>query len=85
MIIASAVQFYKNDILIATITGKRHCNCFEEAYNQGIRRPWKDIQGFITDKQVFLNRYEAMEYAVEHKQVERNKCEYAELYSEDLW
>ena len=52
----------------------------------GINGP--DIQGFYTDKGVFLDRYEGMKYATAEGQVlPRGIHEYNgnELFSEDLW
>lgn len=53
----------------------------------GIAGP--DIQGFLTDKGVFLDRYDAYNYAVLHGQLKRDegKMSYQgnQLFSEDLW
>lgn len=50
---------------------------------------WPDTQGFLTDKGVFLDRYDAYNYAQLHGQLKRNPDPKAyqgnELFSEDLW
>lgn len=83
MIICSAVKIEKDGREIIFM-GKRHCNCFETAWDAGLRRPWKEIaQGFITDEFEFMNRYAAKVHAVSCGQV--TYTQYSELYSEDLW
>jgi len=82
-IIAAAVKFNKDGEEFI-IMGKRHHNCFEIAYQAGLRRPWEDEQGFMTDKFDFLNRYEAFNHAVNCYQL-KSKCSISCLYSEDLW
>jgi hypothetical protein len=82
MIIASAVQFTKdNESFI--IMGKRHDNCFRTAFSCGLRRPWTEEQGFVTDKFEFLTREEAMNHARNAGQVDKNLT--GRLFSEDLW
>ena len=44
----------------------------------------RSIQGFITEKGVFLNRVEAAEYALEIKQITK-MISSKWLFSEDLW
>lgn len=85
MIIAAAIKIIKDDkecILMA----KRHCNCYEQLFVLDAKRPYKDIQGFMTNDFVFLNRTEAKKYAKKYNQIineEFNRSN--ELYSEDLW
>lgn len=83
MIISSAIKFTKDEKTFI-IMGRRHHNCFETAYAAGLRKPWTDEQGFMTDKFVFVNRYEAWEIAKVSKQIFRNWGS-GTLYSEDLW
>lgn len=46
----------------------------------------KTEQGFVTHDGTFLNRYDAMDEAIQCKQLPPcAKAECAELYSEDLW
>ena len=84
MIICSAVKFTKDDKEFI-IMGRRHHNCFETAYDAGVRRPWADVQGFVTDKFEFLDRYEAAKHAFINFQIKDEDMPTRELYSEDLW
>lgn len=50
----------------------------------GISGP--DVQGFLTESGVFLNRREALFYALEHGQIQHpSEVRSCALYSEDLW
>jgi len=84
MIIASAIKITKPDGTEMIITGKRHHNCFETIHDMGIRRPFKEEQGFVTGLGSFLDRYQACHYALLHKQIEKTEFPNV-LYSEDLW
>jgi hypothetical protein len=63
----------------------RHCcvyNNNHEIHQRIVKEKIRDIQGFITDKGVFLDRKEAGEYAFKYGQIkEPNDF----LFSEDLW
>lgn len=65
--------------------GLRHPDCFSKQFVSD-RHYFKDgvIQGFWTDKQRFIDRYEAKKLALANGQLTQD-TEYAELYSEDLW
>jgi hypothetical protein len=79
MIIQSAIK--KNGVVW---TGRRHSDIFLQVKESGLPRETlhNAVQGFITDKGKFLNRYQAARYAFKHGQI-KNKIEL--LISEDLW
>jgi hypothetical protein len=87
-IVASAIKFYSQDNEYPVIVcGKRHCDCFEWMYNHQIKYDKKTHQqGFLTDQNQFINRYEAMCVAMNNGQIpyDLNK-EGKELYSEDIF
>ena len=65
--------------------GLRHCNCFAllsaiDNVNLG-----KTTQGFLTSKNRFVGRTEALKIAVEANQVDKRYSEDGILYSEDLF
>lgn len=82
MIIASAIK-YDNKIFL----GRGH-----SAIVLQIKLRYKDCklkipplsQGFYTDKHKYLTRYEAMEHAIECKQIKKEDI-YSVFTSEDLW
>lgn len=85
-IIAAAIKFYmENDPYPSIMTAKRHCNILEKMYDLHIKYDRKTyIQGFLTDTNLFLDRYEALKLAKENGQIPKD-WKYAELFSEDLW
>lgn len=71
-----------------TFVGKRHSDAFAAAKAAGHQKPWTDWeQGFVTADQTFLDRMEAMPYAVRIGQVKPGDlCDPKHgLFSEDLW
>lgn len=88
MIIASAIKFYiREDSEYPIIwTGHRHSDIFEDMYYHGIQyvKPTA-IQGFITDDNRFLDRFEAREHAISCGQLYPEETPFDALYSEDLW
>lgn len=90
MIIASAIKFfYKEDTehrFPQIWTGLRHADIFERMFKMGVEYDKEShIQGFVTDDNRFLNRYEARHEAVECRQVDPLFFTAGALYSEDLW
>ena len=94
MIICAAIQiqFERNGRQIeAVICGLRHANCWETMAALGIPAERKEVEGFIDDKDCFLDRYNAFAHALECGQlpatVRVHKAEQREnqLYSEDLY
>lgn len=84
MIIASAIRVTKDDGYQIIVTEKRHHNCFEVLWNLGLRKPFKEEQGFMTGGGVFLNRHNAYQYAKQAGQIVEGSHP-GTLYSEDLW
>lgn len=68
------------------VCGRRHHNCFTTvAMLMGIRkeRPTKEeVQGFLTNKDRFVDRYEAAQIALASGQIKEPK---ERLFSEDVW
>lgn len=80
MISYSAVK-QDNQIYI----GRRHFNCFKQMALLGIKvKKQENVQGFLTDKDEFLEREEAGKYAIKCGQIKVLKWPPL-LYSEDLW
>lgn len=64
----------------------RHHNIIWKLAEEGIELPDDDIQGFLTDEGKFLDRFEALGYALKHNQVKDvNNIRANRLFSEDLW
>jgi len=94
MIICAAiqVQFERNGRKVETVIhGLRHANCWETMAALGIPGEHTEVEGFIDDKDRFLDRYDAFAHALECGQlpvtVRTHKAEQREtqLYSEDLY
>jgi hypothetical protein len=84
MIVASAIKITKEGEYPIIVMGERHHNCFETIWNLGIRRPYVDEQGFLTDNNTFLDRQAAYKYATSCGQITQGEYP-STLYSEDLW
>ena len=87
MITRAAVQIEdlkRNTIM--TIPCHCHCDAFKIMKEFGYK-PHEDYaiieQGFLTDKDLFLNRAQALKHARECGQVD--SIGFSELFSEDLW
>lgn len=87
MIIASAIKFFPHfGEYPVIICGKRHADCFEEAYQMGYEWDKEDlVQGFLTDDSRFLDRYDAKYEARKCRQLIVDDDKYRELFSEDMW
>lgn len=88
-IVAAAIKFYPEDSDYPQIVcGHRHCDCFEWIFHHKIEYDKQThIQGFLTEDNQFIDRYEAMDIALEEKQL-LDPYIYKvgrPLYSEDLW
>ena len=70
-IVASAIKVYpKGSEYPIIVCGKRHCNYLETLWNSKIEiDKSKNVQGFITEFDVFLDRYQAAEAAWAEKQI----------------
>ena len=88
-LIAAAIKFYPKDSEYPQIVcGKRHCDCFEWMFKHQVE--YDKItheQGFLTNTNQFVDRYEAMNMALDWGQVseEDGYKSGQQLYSEDLW
>lgn len=82
-IIKSAIKYPNGKIF----TGKRHNNCFEEAWKKNEPLPKKGSreQGFMTSENKFVSREEAAKIALRNGQVEKLKFSETRLFSEDLY
>ena len=87
MIVKSAILFYTlaNPYDPMIISGERHPDCYEKLFQ--MRLPYHKssvIEGFLTEKHAFLDRFDAKFEAMRCRQLD----EYGEnraLYSEDIW
>ena len=81
MIKAAAIKYPSGNIY----TGKYHGKCFEVAHDAGedIDRG-QVIQGFVTEKDEFLDRIQAAMEAINCNQVKEFHSPYLGLMSEDL-
>lgn len=67
------------------VTGRRHHNCYRTIAiidKNSVYKGYDSQQGFLTSKDRFLTRSEAMELAIKTGQTNRTE---GELYSEDLY
>lgn len=89
----SAIKFYIDyDNFPIIMCGKRHCDILEKMYNLHIQYDKNtSVQGFLTDTNTFVDRYEAFQIARTANQfLPEAKEEYkdvisTELFSEDVW
>ena len=89
MIIAAAIKHEPTGIVT---TGVRHAQCFERFWNEHpeFKESYGDMvvaknnikQGFVTNKNEFMERKEAAEYAYRNGQISKPQ---KTLFSEDLW
>ena len=88
-LVAAAIKFYPKDSEYPQIVcGKRHCDCFEWMFNHRVEYDkTTHIQGFLTNTDQFVDRYEAMNMALDWGQVSKDDGFHSgqQLYSEDLW
>ena len=92
-LVSAAIKFYiKGDTYPTIMCGKRHYNVLEKMYNLHIEYDKQTaIQGFLTDNDTFVDRYEAFEIACAAGQLlPEAKEEYkdkiiTQLFSEGVW
>ena len=88
-LVAAAIKFYPEDSEYPQIVcGKRHCDCFEWMFKHRVEYDKNTLeQGFLTNTNQFVDRYEAMNMALDRGQViaEDGYESGQQLYSEDLW
>ena len=84
-IVAAAILFKLTDNEICLMTDRRHSDIFRKAYQLHLEYK-ASAQGFLTNDNQFVDRYEAKKIAVAADQlIVPEEDTYAELYSEDLW
>ena len=98
-VVSAAIKFYIVDDEYPTIMcGKRHCNVLELMYKHGLDyHKVGAIQGFLTDDDQFVDRYDAAQMAFRSGQMLKDSDIYKKmsednehinaypLFSEDLW
>ena len=97
-IIAAAIKFKpRNSDYFQVMCGKRHCNVLEVMHKLGIEyEKVSSVQGFFTDDDQFIDRYDAARMAYMNGQLSKDselwqKIHNSEdiyaypLFSEDLW
>ena len=70
-LIAAAIKFYPKDSEYPQIVcAKRHCDCFEWMFKHQVEYDKiTHVQGFLTNTNQFVDRYEAMNMALDCGQV----------------
>ena len=84
-IVSAAIKIYPidNDNYPIILTAKRHCDIYEYLHNYHIIFDKTNCtEGFITNADQFVDRYEAAAMAYDYGQIDK---ELTILYSEDLW
>ena len=87
-VVAAAIKFRLADSdYFCIMTNRRHADVLEQMYQLHISYDKASaVQGFITDTDRFVDRYEAKKIAVEaHQLIVPEEETHAELYSEDVW
>ena len=98
-IVAAAIKFKPKDSEYYQIMcGKRHCNVLELMYKHGLDyHKVGAVQGFLTDEDQFVDRYDAAQMAFRSGQMLKDSDTYQKmsadpdaiyaypLFSEDLW
>lgn len=88
-LVAAAIKFYPIDSKYPQIVcGKRHCDCLEWMFTHKVEYDKNThIQGFLTEDNQFVDRYEAMDIALEEEQLlDPNIYKPVKpLFSEDVW
>ena len=85
-LIAAAIKFYPKDSEYPQIVcGKRHCDCLEWMFKHHVEYDKQiHIQGFMTNRSRFVDRYEAAEIAWRARQVLEESDVYQKMY-DDYW
>lgn len=88
-IVAAAIKFYPADSEYPQVVcGKRHWNCLEWMFKHNIDYDKvTHVQGFLTNTDQFVDRYEAMNLALDWGQISEADGYQSgqQLFSEDLW
>lgn len=70
------------------ICAERHCDCYEWMFDHRVKYDRSTcVEGFLTNTNQFVDRYEAMNMALDWGQVSEEDGYQSgqQLYSEDLW
>ena len=93
-LVCSAIKFQIiGDDYFQIMCGKRHPDVFQKMFQLGIQYDKKThVQGFLTNKDRFVDRYEAVNIEKNANQLSAEfieqlgkKKHIQELYSEDVW
>jgi len=96
-ILCAAIHYLTGDIHVhqptnirsgVVICGHRHCNCIQVRMLANIPRAAKEVQGFVTSKNRFVDRKLATKIAYRAQQIDvpvNDGGEATELFSEDLY
>lgn len=86
-IVAAAVKYELSKNVGCISFGKRHSEIYQELYKAYAGKiPLVLVEGFLTNTDRFVDRYEAKEIAVAANQLIVPEEEtYPALYSEDVW
>ena len=86
-LIAAAIKFYPKDSEYPQIVcGKRHCDCLEWMFKHQVEYDkLTHEQGFLTEHNQFVDRYEAMYLAHDQVLDPANYKPGSPLFSEDVW
>ena len=88
-LVAAAIKFYPIDSEYPQIVcGKRHCDCLEWMFKHKAEYDKRThVQGFLTEDNQFVDRYEAMNIAVDEEQLLDPEIYKPgqPLFSEDVW
>ena len=96
-VVAAAIKFQQQDYTYpAVMCGRRHADVFQQMFSLGIKYDKRShVQGFWTNQDRFVDRYEAFDIALEAEQIIPSALEcYMEtrpelkgipLFSEDVW
>jgi len=87
-VVCAAIKFHRVDDMDnwCIYTGKRHWNALKSMWEDNIKydKP-SHIEGFMTDADRFVDRYEAAKIAIEAHQIISDDFNGKCLYSEDVW
>lgn len=83
-IVCSAIKIITKDNYPTIVCGKRHADILEYMFKHKIEYDKNlAIQGFLTNNDRFVDRFEAALIAFDIRQI--NDPSITELYSEDIW
>lgn len=87
-LVSSAIKFQNtNSEYFDVMCGKRHADILHRMFLMRIDYDRESaVQGFMTDTNQFVDRYDAMEIAYNAKQIDEKTYDPCrQLFSEDVW